>query len=65
MQSDSRAKGFGAQSVELDAIDPNQLHALIGEAIERHLPPHEYQVLLAAERSERQALAAFMRENRP
>jgi hypothetical protein len=26
--------------------------------------PHEYQVLLAVERSERQALAAFMQENR-
>jgi hypothetical protein len=27
--------------------------------------PHEYQVLLAVERSERQALAAFMQENLP
>jgi hypothetical protein len=27
--------------------------------------PHEYQVLLAVERSERQALAAFMQENPP
>ena len=27
--------------------------------------PHEHQVLLAVERSERQALAAFMQENRP
>jgi hypothetical protein len=36
-QSDSRANGFGALSVELDAIDPNQLRILVDEAIERHL----------------------------
>jgi hypothetical protein len=59
-QSDSRAKGFGALSVELDAIDPNQLRALVDEAIERHLPPHEYRVLMAAEESERQAINAFV-----
>jgi hypothetical protein len=59
-QSDSRAKGFGALSVELDAIDPNQLRALVNEAIERHLPPHEYFVLMAAEESERQAIKAFV-----
>jgi len=59
-QSDSRAKGFGALSVELDAIDPNQLRSLVNEAIERHLPPHEYLVLMAAEESERQAINAFV-----
>jgi hypothetical protein len=60
-QSDSRAKGFGALSVELDAIAPNQLRTLVEKAIERHLPPHEYRVLMAAEESERQAVAAFVR----
>lgn len=60
-QSDSRAKGFGAVSVELDAIDPNRLRDLVEEAIERHLPPHEYLVLMAAEESERQAINAFVR----
>jgi hypothetical protein len=64
-QSDSRAKGFSALSVELDAIDPNQLRALVNEAIERHLPPHEYRVLLAAEESERQAIVAFVRGMSP
>src|SRR5580704_10620732 len=47
-QSDSRAKGFGALSVELDAIDPNRLRDLVEKAIERHLPPHQYRVLMAA-----------------
>jgi hypothetical protein len=61
-QSDSRAKGFGALSVELDAITPNHLRALVEKAIERHLPPHEYRVLMAAEESERQAVAAFVRK---
>jgi hypothetical protein len=60
-QSDSRAKGFGALSVELDAIDPNRLRALVDEAIERHLPPHRFRVLMAAEESERRAIAAFVR----
>ena len=60
-QSDSRAKGFGALSVELDAIAPNQLRTLVEKAIERHLPPHEYRLLMAAEESERQAVAAFVR----
>lgn len=64
-QSDSRAKGFSALSVELDAIDPNQLRALVNEAIERHLPSHEYRVLLAAEESERQAIVAFVQGMSP
>ena len=50
--SDSRAKGFGAISVELDAIDPGVLRGLVREAIERHLPPAQFAVLKAAEASE-------------
>jgi hypothetical protein len=61
-QSDSRAKGFGGISVEFDAIDPNRLRAIVEEAIERHLPPHEYRVLMAAEESERRAIHAFVGE---
>src|SRR5215831_8869852 len=52
--SDTRAKNFGtAISVELDAIEPNQLRALVQEAIERHLPPEQFEKLKAAEESER------------
>ena len=51
--SDTRSKGFGAISVELDAIEPNLLRAIVLEAIEEHLPEHQYKILKAAEESER------------
>jgi hypothetical protein len=50
--TDSRAKGFGALSVELDAIPPAHLRALVQVAIERHLPPDQLEVLRVAEKSE-------------
>ena len=34
----SRAKGFGDISVELDAIEPDLLRAIVLDAIEDHLP---------------------------
>jgi hypothetical protein len=51
--SDTRSKNFGEISVELDAIEPNQLRAIVQEAIERHLPADQFEVLKAAEASER------------
>ena len=36
--SDSRSKGFGDISVELDAIAPEQLRDLVRDVIEQHLP---------------------------
>jgi G:T/U-mismatch repair DNA glycosylase len=51
--TDSRSKGFGNISVELDAIEPNQLRAVVQAAIERHLPQRQFEVLKAAEESER------------
>jgi len=51
--SDTRAKNFGEISVELDAIEPNQLRALVQETIELHLPPEQFEILKAAEESER------------
>jgi hypothetical protein len=58
--SDTRSKGFGAISVELDAIEPNLLRTLVQEAIEQHLPAHEYEVLKAAEASERELLTSLI-----
>lgn len=55
--SDSRAKGFGAVSVELDAIAPDDLRELVRTAIERHLPDEQFAVLKAAEDSERTMIA--------
>jgi hypothetical protein len=54
--TDSRARGFGPVSVELDAIEPGVLRRLVQTAIERHLPPDQLAVLKAAEESERTLL---------
>jgi hypothetical protein len=55
--TDSRAARFGsATSVELDAIEPNQLRQIVQDAIERHLPRQQLEVLLEAESSERATL---------
>jgi hypothetical protein len=51
--TDTRAKGFGEISVELDAIQPNQLRELVRLVIERHLPPDKFKILKIAEDSER------------
>src|SRR5579883_150173 len=61
--SDTRAKGFGDISVELDAIEPNQLRDLVRHYIEIHLPPAQFEVLKAAEESERDLLTMIAREN--
>jgi hypothetical protein len=58
--TDTRAKGFGNTSVELDAIQPDQLRGLVQDAIERHLPPEQFQVLKAAELSEREIIAKLV-----
>jgi len=58
--SDTRSRGFGAISVELDAIPPDHLRAIVRAAIEQHLPPKQFKVLKAAEESERRAIAAFV-----
>ena len=58
--SDTRSKGFGNISVELDAIDPNALRALVQETIEQHLPPDQFAVLKAAEQSEREIITRLV-----
>jgi hypothetical protein len=58
--SDTRAKSFGAISVELDAIEPNQLRALVQETLERHLPPEQFEILKAAEESERDIITRLV-----
>lgn len=60
-KSDTRAKGFEGDSVELDAIDPGILRALVRAAIEGHIPRAAFDALKAAEASEREALIAFAR----
>jgi hypothetical protein len=50
--TDSRSKGFGDISVELDAIEPDLLRNLVRVYIEKHLP-EQLKVLQVAEESER------------
>lgn len=54
--TDSRARGFGPVSVELDAIEPDMLRDLVRYAVEQHLPGDQLAVLQAAEESERSQL---------
>lgn len=58
--SDSRSKGFGEISVELDAIEPSRLRDLVEAVIQRHLPPAEFVALKAAEDSERASIAGLV-----
>jgi hypothetical protein len=60
-KSDTRAKGFGKISVELDAIEPQRLRSLVQSVIEVHLPARQFKVLKAAEESERELLNSLVR----
>lgn len=63
--SDTRARGFAGESVELDAIRPDLLRLIVRNAINRHLPEHKLKILLEAEASEREQLRLFVRGGRP
>jgi len=63
--TDSRSKGFGDISVELDAIAPQDLRDLVETTIQRHLPIEQLEILQVAEQSERtmiRGLAAMAAE---
>jgi hypothetical protein len=59
-KSDTRAKNFGDTSVELDAIDPNELRNIVQDVIEVHLPQQQFEVLKAAEESEREIISKLV-----
>jgi hypothetical protein len=59
--TDTRAKGFGDISVELDAIEPDKLRRLVEIAIENHLPAEQYAILKVAEDSERTIIQQLVR----
>jgi hypothetical protein len=61
-QTDSRARNFRGDSVELDAIHPETLRVLVELNIKKHLPAHQMHVLAIAEQSERQMLRMFARD---
>jgi hypothetical protein len=60
--SDSRAKHWAGNSVELDAIPPDLLRQLVRDAIEPHISPELLAVIEAAEASEREAAEIFLRQ---
>lgn len=58
-KSDSRAKNFEGESVEVDAIPPNELRKLLESAIQQHIDPHAMDMALRIEEQERETLKAF------
>lgn len=60
-KTDSRAKNFVGDSVELDAIEPNNLRKLVSDTLDLHLPKEQLDILKAAEASEREMLRMFVR----
>jgi hypothetical protein len=60
-RTDSRAKGFEGESVEVDAIPPETLRAIVRGCIEQHIDAQALGVLQAAEESERDWLRNLAR----
>jgi hypothetical protein len=60
-KTDTRARNFDSEfSVELDAIEPDRLRALVRDAIEEHLPPEQFEILKVAEASEREIITKLV-----
>ncbi len=57
--SDPEAKKFQGPAVELDAIPPDKLVALVDHAIRRHIDPHAWKLEEIAEEDERRGLLAL------
>jgi len=55
-RTDSRAKGWEGESVELDAIAPDTLRGLVRECIERHIDPVHLENLQLTEDVERETI---------
>jgi hypothetical protein len=60
-KSDSRAGSFGERSVELDAIPPVKLRALVDQAIEQHVDQDELERMQLVEEAERDTLDKLSR----
>jgi hypothetical protein len=59
-QSDSRARGFGGGSVEVDAIAPTVLRQIVEDAIIQHIDPHQLELTQVYEQSERAILTSWI-----
>jgi hypothetical protein len=60
-EGNRHAKNFDGDSVELDAIPIDHLHALVKEVIYRHINPDKLRILRIAEESERALLQGLGR----
>jgi hypothetical protein len=58
-KTDSRSKGFDGESVEVDAIAPAQLRALVRECIEQHVDRDALERTRETERLERETLESI------
>ena len=61
-KADTRSKGFEGESVEVDAIPPKQLRALVSDCITRHVDPSALQAIQATEQHERLLLNHMVRQ---
>jgi hypothetical protein len=59
-RTDSRAKGFIGESVEVDAIPPKVLRQIVSQCITQHINNDAYDVMLKAEESERTTLMSLI-----
>ena len=60
-EGNRHARNFDGESVELDAVPVDKLHALIHRIISRHIDPEELRILRVAEESERELLLSLGR----
>jgi hypothetical protein len=58
-QSDSRARNFKGDSVEVDAIEPGMLLKLVEDCITQHIDTEVYRRTLLIEERERETLKAL------
>jgi hypothetical protein len=59
-QTDTRARGFGGESVEVDAIPPTILRQIVEDAITRHIGQNALRVDQTIEQQERRYLSALI-----
>jgi hypothetical protein len=59
-RTDSRSVRFGGESVEVDAIPPDELRALVRDAIEQHVDPVAFEKTKQVEAEEREGLRRLL-----
>ena len=59
-KTDSRAKGFSGESVEVDAIPPDRLRQLVKDCIEQHIDPAALEKTRLVEAAEQDTLDSML-----